>query len=210
MVDRLVRREYRFHTVPIIDTNPNRAFRKFEVHMEELVRSVLPLPAGVVLAVKWKDTNGTLAFTRGGIATSVPVETRLGWLHLSLAQDLAAVREGTRFRLRTKRYAYKLLPTGDPAAEAIIRWEFDTETDDRAECRNHIHVNASFPVGNGTLALNRAHVPTAWVLIEHVLRFLLHDLAVPARTHKWPEILRASETAFYERFTSKRYRFRPE
>jgi hypothetical protein len=51
-------------------------------------------------------------------------------------------------------------------------------------------------------------VPTAYVLIEHVLRFLFHDLEVTPRTQKWPEILRASETAFYERFTGKRYRHR--
>lgn len=69
-------------------------------------------------------------------------------------------------------------------------------------------INASIPAGLGTLNLKRAHIPSSWVLIEHVLRFLFHDLEVGARTAQWPEILRASETEFYEQFTSKRYRFR--
>jgi hypothetical protein len=176
--------------------------------MVEMVRTVLDIPGGTVLVVKWKDTAGVLGFTRGGIATSVPVETKFGTLYLSLAQDLIAIREGARFRLRTKRYAYKLLPSASPSAEAIIRWEFNAETDDRRECRNHVHLNASFPVGDGTLHLARTHVPTAWVLVEHILRFLFHDLEVAPRDQDWPQILRASETKFYEQFTSKRYRFR--
>jgi len=35
-----------------------------------------------------------------------------------------------------------------------------------------------------------------------------HDLEVAPRTQDWPEMLRASETKFFEEFTSKRYRFR--
>jgi hypothetical protein len=76
------------------------------------------------------------------------------------------------------------------------------------ECRNHLHVNAAIPAGHGTLPLKRAHIPTAYDLVEHVLRFLFHDLGVPPRTGEWPDILRASETRFYEKFSGKRYRFR--
>jgi hypothetical protein len=199
--------------MPILDTQPRRAFEKFETHIEEMVRSVLPLPQPVRLTLKWRERAGTdpagvLEFTKGGIATSVPVDTKVGRLYLSLTQDVIALREGLRFRVRTKRYAYKLLPSDDPEAEAIIRWEFESDTDDGAECRNHLHVNTSFPAGHGTMILSRLHIPTAWVLIEHVLRFLFHDMQVAARTSDWPQILRDSETRFYEEFTSKRYRFR--
>ncbi|SRR6266511_5305527 len=193
--------------MPIIEGNPRHAFEKFEVHMEAMVRSVLPMPAPTVLTLRWKDESGVLQFTKASIPTSVPVDTTLGELHLSIAQNLRAIREGPKYRLRTQRYAYKLLPSDDPGAEALIRWEFDADTDDHAQCRNHLHLNASLPVGHGTLHLSRAHVPTAWVLVEHVLRFLFHDLQVAPRTADWPTILRESETQFYEQFTSKRYRF---
>ncbi|MGH3050794.1 MAG: hypothetical protein ACRDLK_11600 [Gaiellaceae bacterium] len=194
--------------MPIIETSPRNAFEKFETHMGDMVRSVLPIPAGTTVAVKARNDAATLGFWRGGVPTSVPVETHLGRLYLSLSQDLIAIREGTKYRLRTQRYAYKLLPSDDARAEAIIRWEFKADTDEGRECRNHMHLNAAFPVGRGTFTLNRLHLPTAWVLIEHVLRFLFHDLQVPPQTPEWARILRESETAFYERFTSKRYGFR--
>ena len=194
--------------MPIIETSPRNAFAAFDAHMGDMVRSVLVIPAGTVIAVKDRENSATLGFWRGGVATSVPVATKLGTLYLSLAQDLTAIREGTKYRLRTQRYAYKLLPSNDARAEAIVRWEFRTDTDPQRECRNHMHLNASLPVGHGTFLLNRLHLPTAWVLVEHVLRFLFHDLEVPPRSHDWAAILRDSETAFYERFTSKRYRFK--
>jgi hypothetical protein len=195
--------------VPIIETSPRAAFERFDAHMGDMIRSVLPIPRGTSVGVKTVRDSATLGFWCGGVAAAVPVETaRLGTFYLSLSQDLIAVREGTRFRLRTQRYAYKLLPSRDPRADAILRWEFKADTDAAAECRNHMHINAALPVGHGALTLNRAHLPTAWVLVEHVLRFLFHDLEVPAVTEEWPKILRDSETAFYERFTSKRYKFR--
>ena len=194
--------------MPIFDTQPKRAFEQFETHIEEVVRSVLDMPSPTKLTLKWRDLDGVLEFTRNSIGTTVPLNTRYGQLHLSISQDLTALREGRRYRLRTQRYAYKLLPSQDPRAEAVIRWEFDSATDDRAECRNHLHVNAALPFGHGTLDLKRVHVPTAWVLIEHVLRFLFHDLHVPPKTQDWPQILRDSETKFYESFTSKRYKWR--
>jgi hypothetical protein len=192
--------------MPILESQPKRAFERFESHMIEVVKKVLVLPPGTVLSLKWHELAGTLAFTRGAVATVVPLETSLGPLYLSIAQDLAAIPEELRFRLRTQRYAYKLYGSDDPRADAIIRWEFDAGTDDAAHCRNHVHVNAAFPVGHGMLNFNRLHVPSAWVLVEHVLRFLFHDLEVTPRTQNWPAILRESETTFYEKFTSKRYK----
>jgi hypothetical protein len=194
--------------VPLVSTNPKKVFQRFEKHIVPMVGSVLPLPPAFQLVLKRNDERGTLELTRGGVGLPVPIETNLGGLYLSLNQDLVAVREGITHRLRTQRYQYKILPSDDPRAEALIRWEFDADTADDVECRNHLHVNTSFPIGLGSCDLKRVHVPTAWVLIEHVLRFLFHDLAVPAKTSDWPKILRNSEPTFYEKFSGKRYRFR--
>jgi hypothetical protein len=194
--------------MPILENQPNKAFERFESHMVGMVSEVLELPRGTVLTLKWRGDAGTLGFTRGGVVTSVPLETRIGPLHLHLAQDLVAIPEGLRYRLRTQRYAYKLFPSGDPRADAIIRWEFDADTPEGKECRNHLHLNVAHPGPLGRIDFNRLHVPTAWVLIEHVLRFLFHDLEVGARTTNWPAVLRASETDFYEKFSGKRYRWR--
>jgi hypothetical protein len=194
--------------MPILENQPRKAFERFENHIVGVVNEVLDLPRGTVLRLQWSGDAGTLGFTRGGVTTAVPLETNIGALYLHLAQDLTAIPEGFRFRLRTKRYAYKLFPSDDPRADAMIRWEFDAETGDDKECRNHLHLNMAHPGPLGRIDFNRLHVPTAWVLIEHVLRFLFHDLQVAAKTPTWPAVLRASETTFYEKFTGKRYRWR--
>ena len=194
--------------MPLIHTNANRVFEKFEKHMSDVVCGVLPLPPGFHLKLKWNNDSGTLEFLRGNYPAPVPVETRLGKLFLALNQDLTATRENLQYRLRTQRYKYQLLPSDDPRAEAIFRWEFKADMAPDVECRNRLHINASLPVGHGTLEFKRTHIPTAYVLIEHVLRFLIHDLEVAPVTPDWPGLLRESETTFYEKFSGKRYRFR--
>jgi hypothetical protein len=88
-------REYRSSVVPILDRNPDRCFNQFAAHMDKVVRSVIPLPPAVTLSYVWRrDTDeGVLEFTGGGsVATTVPVQTDLGELHLSLNQGLVAIR----------------------------------------------------------------------------------------------------------------------
>jgi hypothetical protein len=164
------------------------------------------MPAGVKLVLRQEGSKGILEFVRGAVATSVPLETNRGTLYLTVNQDLEAFREGIKqFRLRTRRYAYKLLSSEAPTAEAILRWEYVAETGDEDHCRYHLHAKAVIPSGDEGLRLDRLHVPTGWVLIEHVLRFLFIDLGVRPRTDDWPRLLRESEARF-EEFTSKRYK----
>lgn len=196
--------------MPIIDSRPQRVFKRFEDHIEEVVRSVLPMPPGIKLCLRRTEKAGTLEFVRGAVGTAVPVETKVGTLYLTINQDLKAVfvplKEPVKgYRLRTTRYAYKLLPDATATTRALLRWEYDSATEDGSWCRHHMHAKAAIPVGDG-INLDRMHMPTGWVLIEHVLRFLFIDLDVTPRTEDWPQILRASETKFYESFTSKRYK----
>jgi len=191
--------------LPIIETNPKRAFAEFEAHIEEVVRSVLPLPAGIKLSLSTRKDFGVLEFVRGGIATAARIESNVGPVWLSINQELEAVRERTRrYRVRTRRYAYRLREA-EGARRAFLRWEYDSSTPDEGCCRHHMHAQSALALGGGTLSLE-SHLPTGWVLIEHVMRFLFHDLHVEPRTETWPQILRASETKFYEQFTSKRYK----
>jgi hypothetical protein len=195
--------------MPLIQRNPKRAFEDFEEHIEGVVKAVLPIPHPVRLSVRWAEDKhkGKLEFTKGSIGTSVPVDTKVGTLYLSLNQDLLAVKEGKRkFRLRTTRYSYRLAVGPEGRARAILRWDFRDDLEPDKWCRQHVHVDAAVNLGETALGLERLHVPTAWVLIEHVLRFLFTDLNVKARTHDWPEILRASEKDFVEKFSGRHYR----
>lgn len=195
--------------MPIIERRPERAFQEFEKHICELVRDTLPLPSGIRLALTTKGHFGVLEFVRGGIGTSVELATSVGPLWFSINQELVAEKEQKRrFRLRTRRYAYRLATSGDPRAEAILRWEYDSSIEDDVQCRHHHHSNAAIPFGSQTLNLQRLHLPTGWVLIEEVLRFLFHDLGVQPRVADWPGRLRSSEDRFHTEFTSKGYKGR--
>lgn len=194
--------------MPLIDRNPRRVFDEFEEHLTRVVRETLPMPAGVrlTLVTKHESDSAILQFMRGNAATAIDLDTNVGRLWLSINQELKAVREQKRrFRLRTLKYGYRLSESLDGAA--LLRWEYDSSTADEAHCRHHSHARGAIPVGGQALNLDRLHIPTGWVLIEHVIRFLLRDLEVAPRTADWAARLRASETRFHEQFTSKGYKF---
>ncbi len=63
---------------------------------------------------------------------------------------------------------------------------------------------ATVPLGDGHLDLDKAHVPTGWVTIEEVIRFLIVDLGVePPCGSDWVQCVTKSETRFYQEFTGK-------
>ena len=62
-------------------------------------------------------------------------------------------------------------------------------------------------IGDGELDLDKAHLPTGWVTIEEVIRFLIFDLGMqPPCGDSWPDLLEKSERKFFEDFTGKRHR----
>jgi hypothetical protein len=61
-------------------------------------------------------------------------------------------------------------------------------------------------LGGNNLDLNKAHVPTAYVTIEEIIRFLIVDLGIkPPCGETWGAELARSERQFYEDFSGKRY-----
>jgi hypothetical protein len=195
--------------VPIIERKPAAAFRRFHKHIAWLIGATLPVPQHMRLAWASKGDNAlaTLEFVRGdGIGTAVPLATRFGRLYLTLLQILEVEREVTRYRLKTKEYSYRLLDQSDPRADAILRWEYQSDVAGHGFCRHHVQVRTGVGLVGEVLDLNRCHMPSGWVTIEELIRFLIHDLEVQPLTKEWPAILAESERKFYEEFTGKRYR----
>lgn len=55
----------------------------------------------------------------------------------------------------------------------------------------------------GAIDLNKAHLPTGWVTIEEVIRFLIVALGVdPPCGQEWPKKLAESQRAFYPEDTA--------
>jgi hypothetical protein len=123
-----------------------------------------------------------------------------------MAQRLVTEADVKMHRLATRQYWYRIQP--QPDGRAVIRWEYDRDTDSNRHARHHVQIRSTAELGNGDhLDLDKLHTPTGWVTIEEVARFLVHDLGVtPPCGDSWPKVLAASERAFYEDFTSKRYR----
>ena len=195
--------------MPIIERKPAQAFKRFHKHINKLIVATITLPSHVRLAWTSRDdhTTATMEFVRGdGIGTALPLTTKYGTLYMTLLQVLKAEPELARFRLRTHEYSYRLLDQDDPRASAVLRWEYVTDAPPGGYCRHHIQVRGGIGMGTGIFDMNRSHAPTGWVTIEELLRFLIIDLGVRPRTNNWPAVLAASEKAFYEEFTGKRYR----
>jgi hypothetical protein len=137
----------------------------------------------------------------------------VGVLFFSIDQDLSA--EPTRlrgpikrYRLRTERYGYRIVASADPTEKALLRWEYNRAISAGKECRHHMHAKAEVDIGGDRPLSLDCHLPTGYVLIEHVLQFLFHDLRVQPRTPAWPRLLRESVIAFHEQFTENRYKHR--
>jgi hypothetical protein len=140
-----------------------------------------------------------------------------GDVYLTLAQLLVAAKpKGSKgYELRTEGYWYELYER-DPGSEAqaIFRWENDLEPG-KTYCKYHFHMGKVFGDGkqvpieldrNGVkTSLTELHIPTGYVLIEYVLRFLVADLGVaPACGEGWEDILRKSAKRFFHEFSPAR------
>jgi hypothetical protein len=150
----------------------------------------------------------TLSFSQGDAPTTVPLRTKAhGEVYFYLGQLLRAVQDdGKGYRLITCAYWYRLQSKAALNAEAAIRWEYERELDQgKSHCRHHIQQKARVDLGTHPLDLNRAHVPTAYVTLEEIIRFFIVDLGVKPLASDWESKLEASERKFYEEFSGKRY-----
>lgn len=132
----------------------------------------------------------------------VPLQTRFGVAHLSIAQTCLTEREPDgEHRLRTIRYRYALRPEGD--SEPQLRWEYVREFSEDNPCRHHLQGPVSVPFGRRELNLNDLHLPTGYTTIEDVIRFCIVDLGVSPLSSGWHEVLEESYRLFKTKFAPR-------
>lgn len=191
--------------MPIIERAPDACFKRFAAHVRELVAETLTRRHPLALYQRGERLMGFSFREREPVA--VPIETRFGRLHVYLGQLLEAIPEGKQFRLRTRRYWYRLQAAPELTAKALIRWEYDADMARDGPARHHVQLPAYLAAGTSELDLDKLHLPTGWVTIEEVIRFLIIELGVdPPCAAAWPTVLGDSERAFFEEFTGKRYK----
>ena len=93
-----------------------------------------------------------------------------------------------------------------------MRWEYvDRKLEPEARYpRHHLRIHdVALPIDGSSsgIDLKKTHLPTGWVTIEELLRFLISELGVTSPCgDRWDQELRDGESRFYEEFTSKRYK----
>ena len=185
--------------MPITGRKRGECFRYFRKHLGDLVAATLTKTHQ--LHYDSKDDLRTLCFREGDQIT-IPLKTKEnGTLHFSLAQSLEEVREKGKYVLMTRQYWYRVQKNPGLKEHAILRWEYDPKQHppkDKSSCMHHLHLDAEF-LGRH---LNEIHVPTGWVLIEDVIRFLITELGVqpPCGSQNWPGLLHRSAKRFFREF----------
>lgn len=192
--------------MPIFGRTPAECFRPFTDHVSALVAATVTRRYPILGIGERGGDRMIVSFRQEG-PVAVPITTSVGRLYFYLGQALEAVPEEGRFRLRTRKYWYRLQEAPELTEQATLRWEYDSETPSNAHCRHHIQAPIDLELGAGWLFMDRAHIPTGWVTMEEIIRFLIRDLEVrPPCGSDWPDVLAKSEKRFFEEFTSKRYR----
>lgn len=190
--------------MPIIERSARACFDAFADHMRKLIAETVtgrhPLatvPHGSRMILSFREEH----------PVAIPLDTSYGRIFFYLGQSLEAREEGGRYRLTTRQYWYRIQLEPRLRSQAALRWEYDSTTRADHHARHHTQLSASIELQTARLDLDKAHLPTGWVTIEEVIRFLIVDLGMqPPCGDAWPDVIAESERRFYEDFTSKRYR----
>jgi hypothetical protein len=190
--------------VPIVGRTPHECFEHFREHLAKLlgqtVKTRIPILAHEV------GGAAHVGFRQGEEPVTVPIETNCGRLYLWIAQQVQTELHEAKHVLRTTKYWYRLQAKAGGDEKALIRWEFDrTLTGGRKPPRHHVQQDATIKISERLyFDLDKLHLPTGWVTIEEVLRFLIHDLGMkPPCGSGWPKVIEDSEAVFREQFSTR-------
>ena len=210
--------------MPIRGRTPKECFDHFREHVSGLIADVLGQGLHVTMVRGPEEARRDLQLGAEG-ANYVELSTRNGdAVPFYLAQHLrvferpkAESTAADRFQLKTQEYWYKIFDCRPGLSEEpLFRWEYNADVPAGKQwCRHHfqigrIHTNSAgerraleVPLNNTTVDLNRVHVPTGFVLMEFVFRFLFTELEVVPATSVWEAKLEESEAKFFRDFSGK-------
>lgn len=179
-------------------STPKEVFNRFVQHLNRLLHSSVcdaPLVSVIILE---RPQRAQMSFRQG----NVPVAAKLrsgGW-YLYLGQTLETVRErNTHWRLRTLGYSYRIQRGPGQDDPWVFRFEYiSRELQSLPHPRHHLHVPAKLrlPRTNREVDLAKVHIPTGWVTVEELVRFLVQGLGVKSRKSTWDQLCRESEETF--------------
>lgn len=197
----------------ITGRKPDDCFNQFLEHVRALVSKMLPTDCPMLCPRGPKagaQQLRILRFANPSAHHAIPLETRAhGTVYLYLAQELTTEPHEDGFALRTKKYWYKLYEQS-PAEndDAIVRWEYaSADPIHNTPCRHHVQFGKMvkpYPLGSSVFDFTRFHMPTGWVTMEEICRFLVCEFGVePPCGAEWPNVLAAGEDHFFGKATNR-------
>jgi len=184
----------------IFNKNPNELFKDFVDYINWVLNKTI-----TEHPLFWVSLGPSyiaqMQFTR-----SKAVKIGSSPFSFSIVQTLVANNEHNikeferQYRLETHEYHYHIYrkTTKDP----IVRFEYERKLRWKAKhCRHHCHLLFK----KWGINFKKVHVPTGWVLIEDLIRFIIVDLGCPTlcNEEKWRVLLDKSEDDFFKNRSSK-------
>lgn len=194
--------------MPITGKTAKECFNTFTSHLRPVIAAAL----GPEHYLHCQHDGNNSALTLGPqSANGIWLDGKGGPFLFSLRQSLAVVEtEDKRWQLTTTAYRYAIYETDDDLADPVLRWDYVANPPAGTQwCRHHVQVGrrsqkaVELRFNAGKLDLNRLHMPTGWVLIEDVLRFLLTDMEVEPASYEWETALVDSRETFFEKFSRR-------
>jgi hypothetical protein len=173
---------------------PRDVFRSLQDHYNQILNKVLTRYRVRFTIHQAKQERTALSFFNGeGEHIAVPLAPS-PW-YLFIRQRLQAVSQGNSYSLQVLAYEYRIQRTSSPHDEAEVRFEYVSPEIDPGfpYSRHHVQFHQDYHAVRESFSLQKLHIPTGGVTIEHVTRFLIADLGVPPLVDDWDEELRRSE-----------------
>lgn len=182
----------------LIGRTPREVFLNFHDHIQGLLNRTITDARLSLLHSEKHQTRASVDFRRNNEPIAAPL-FKPG-IFLYIGQFLIVQQQPDKtWKLKTTQYKYRIQATDDPKDNQCLRWEYvSPKIRDKQLCRNHFQVPLNFQLGKQTVSLEDSHLPTGWVTIEEIIRFLIMDLDVAPKQDDWDTQLQNSEKKFKE------------
>jgi len=186
----------------LIGRDPKEAFDLLRNHLAVLLNGTIT-DARLSLIHLRNEERAQISFRQGQISIAAPVFAND--LYLYIGQNLRVTRQLDRtWKLRTVEYRYRVQGTPGLEDDDCLRWEYVArEIRDTKHCRHHFHLEGEYTLGpRRVIPLHEVHLPSGWVTIEEIIRFLITEVGVRPKDPRWETLLQESEEVF-KRWTGR-------